>query len=260
MAYEYTDRVSQEQQDRFEQAVLQAAGSIRERSGIGTLTEKTVHAIVKYYYEPDRSRHEIAIEKNVADIFTGSEIIEVQTRSLYRLKEKLERFLPLFPVTVVYPMVYHKWLCWIDEETGEISKRRKSPKTGTFYEAFRELYTIQPFLKEPGFQLRLLMMDVEEYRLLNGWSRDRKRGSTREDRIPTRLEEEVELKCPRDYLLFLPMELPETFTSGDLAKAAKISRELAGITLKVLTGLSVVERVGKKGNSILYQIPQAYRL
>ena len=50
---------------------------------------------------------------------------------------------------------------------------------------------------------------MEEYRLLNGWSRDKKRGSSRYDRIPSRLVEEVCIDSVRDYMQFVPYELEE---------------------------------------------------
>ena len=145
-------------------------------------------------------------------------MIEIQTRALYRLKQKLEKFLPLYPVTVVYPISYDKWVCWINEETGEITQKRKSPKKG------------------------------------NGWSRDKKRGSKRYDRLPLRLEDEVILDTPKDYLQFLPLELEEPFTSEDLAKLVKIPRKLAGTVLLILWQLGLVERSGKCGRSYLYKI------
>ena len=30
--------------------------------GIGTLSEKTLHAVLKMYYEPDEDNHEVAID------------------------------------------------------------------------------------------------------------------------------------------------------------------------------------------------------
>ncbi len=74
------------------------------RQGIGTLSEKTVHAVMKNYYAPDTDMHEIPIENFVADIFTGQEIIEIQTRAFYKMRRKLDAFLPLYPVTIVYPI------------------------------------------------------------------------------------------------------------------------------------------------------------
>lgn len=39
---------------RFEQAKAKIIGKDRQRMGIGTYSEKTVHAIFKNYYEPER--------------------------------------------------------------------------------------------------------------------------------------------------------------------------------------------------------------
>ena len=61
---------------RFEAAKNRVIGINRERQGIGTLSEKTVHAVLKNYYAPDTDMHEIPIENFVADIFTGTEIME----------------------------------------------------------------------------------------------------------------------------------------------------------------------------------------
>lgn len=109
----------------------------------------------------------------MADIFNGKEIIEIQTRSFDRMRPKLERFLPLYPVTIVYPIPYCKHVFWIDEETGEISGGRKSPLKGSPYLAFKELYRIKAYLQDPNLTIRLTFLNMEEYKLLNGWSRDK---------------------------------------------------------------------------------------
>ena len=97
-------------------------------------------------------------------------------------------------------------------------------------------------------------MDIEEYRLLNGWSKDRKRGSCRYDRIPVALYDEVVIERREDYLQFLPDGLPEAFTSAELAKQAKIPARTSGLVLNILTYLGVTEKIGRKGRAYLYQI------
>ena len=52
------------------------------RGGIGTLGEKSLHAALKLYYEPDSSRHEIPVGQYVADIVNEEGIIEIQTKHL----------------------------------------------------------------------------------------------------------------------------------------------------------------------------------
>lgn len=241
-------------QMRFDAAKEKIIGKNRERIGIGTLSEKTVHAVLKHYYAPDEDMHEIPIENYVADIYTGTEIIEIQTRAMNRMRKKLEAFLPLYPVTIVYPIPRQKWLFWIDEETGEVSQKRKSPKKGNVYHAFIELYKIRPFLSHPNLRLRLDLIDMEEYRLLNGWSRDKKKGSERYDRIPTAFVEELCINDIRDYMQLIPYELPERFTVKDFAKCAKIPARLAGTILLIFNDLKLVTRVGKSGNSYIYEV------
>ena len=53
------------------------------RQGIGTLSEKTVHAVMKNYYAPDTDMHEIPIENFVADIYTG----QVEYRLFHRRQD-----------------------------------------------------------------------------------------------------------------------------------------------------------------------------
>ncbi len=241
-------------QEAFENAKKKIIGVDRQRLGIGTLSEKTVHAILKNYYEPDEDRQEIPIEKFVADIYADGEIIEIQTRQFNKMREKLKCFLPLYPVTIVYPIPREKWIIWIDEDSGELSRKRKSPLKGNPYFVFPELYKIKPFLKDPNLRLKLALMDMEEYKLLNGWSRDKKKGATRYDRIPTELVEEIEINRLEDYMQFVPCELEDEFTSGEFAKAAHISVSLAQNVLNILYHVGTVTRVGKKGNQYLYAV------
>ena len=105
-------------QERFERIRKEITGTARFRTGIGTLKEKTVHALLKDYYAPDKEMQEIRVEGYVADIFTGSEIIEIQTAGFDKMRDKLERFLPEYPVTIVYPIPEIKWISWIEPCEG----------------------------------------------------------------------------------------------------------------------------------------------
>ncbi len=125
---------------------------------------------------------------------------------------------------------------------------------GNPYLIFPELYKIKMFLKHPNLRLRLVFLDMEEYKLLNGRSRDKKKGASRYDRIPTELVQEMEIDCPRDFMQFVPLELENAFTSREFAKAAHISLPLAQTALNILYHMETVLRVGKKGKLYLYEI------
>ena len=220
--------------------------------GIGTLGEKTLHAVLKRYCQPDESRHEVKIGRSVADICDENGITEIQTRSFDRLRPRLERFLPLGRVTVVYPVARHKSLLWLDPVSGSVTKTRKSPKMGEPWDVLPELYKISVYLQHPNLLLQIVLLDVDEYRLLDGWSDDRKKGSTRYERIPNDWLGEVRIGAPEDWEQLLPPGLPEEFDSAQFARCCKRTRHFAQTALRVLNDVGAVHRVGKKGNSYLY--------
>jgi hypothetical protein len=222
-------------------------------NGIGTLGEKTLHAVVKLYLEPDPAKHERKIGSFVADIFTGERIYEIQTRQFGKLYAKLETFLKQYPVTVVYPIQARKWLYWVDPDDGAISGPRLSPRRGRVYDVFPELYRIKPLLLNPNLSLLILQIDLDEYRILDGWSHNRKKGSHRENRVPRHLDAELLLSGPSAYTLLVPANLPETFSSSDFADAALISKTQARIALNILSYLDAVCLCGKCGRMKLYR-------
>lgn len=238
----------------FEEVKNNFIHSARERYGIGTLQEKTVHGILKDYYAPRKEMQEIPVNGYVADIFTGKEIIEIQTANFNKMRDKLDKFLPDYPVTIVYPIPHIKWIGWIDEETGTCSALRKSPVRGTVYKAFYELYKIKQYLSDKNLHFCFPLLDLEEYRLLNGWSRDKKRGSCRYDRIPVSMVNEIHIDRIEDYMQLIPYELEEPFTVPDFARAAKIRKEEAGKVLHILNFLQVIERSGSQGRLYAYRV------
>lgn len=237
---------------RFNDAVERIVGRDRTRNGIGTLSEKTLHAILKLYYEPDETKHEQKVDGYVADILSEDGIIEIQTAQFNKMRGKLNTFLPLYPVTIVYPIPRTKWLVWIDEESGEASNRRKSPRKGSPYLSFIELYRIKDFLLNPNLKFKIVMVDMEEHRLLNGWSQNKKKGSSRYDRIPKEIVEEISITDFTDYALLIPEGLPIEFTSKDFQKAASIPIGVAQTALNILAHVGAVRKIGKKGNTIIY--------
>lgn len=238
---------------RFKESCDKTIHEARLRNGIGTLSEKTLHAVLKRYFNDDESCHEIKVNSFIADIYNESGIIEIQTRQFNKLRKKLECFLPVAPVTVVYPVAKTKWLMWIDETTGEVTGRRKSPKTGTPYDVFFELYKIKMFLKDPNLKLCIVLLEMEEYRILNGWSADKKKGSTRYERIPIGMIDEIHIDTISQYQQLLPENLPAKFTAKDFKKAARLSQSCAQTALNVLHHVNAVERVGKIGNQYVYE-------
>ena len=239
--------------ERFRTICRSHVDQQRQINGIGTLGERTLHAVLKDYFSADTSEQEIRVGGFVADIVCDGEIIEIQTRAFDKLRKKLDVFLEQGKVTVVYPVSRIKRLCWIDQDTGEITGNRKSPKIGAPCEILFELYRIRKNLCHPNLTFCIMWVDMTEYRNLNGWSRDKKKGATRFDRIPVDLIEEIYIASPADYLRLIPEYLDGVFTSRQFAKVSKLTLSTAQTALLVLYHVGAVRRVGKDGNAFLYE-------
>ncbi len=222
-------------------------------SGIGTLSEKTLHAVLKRYYEPCDEDREVKIGRFVADIVGENGIIEIQTQSFERLKAKLEAFLSCTDVTVVYPIAKVKYICRIDPVTGEASKPRKSPVTGTVYHAFKELYHIRELLISPRLHIKLVLLEITEYRTHNNKSRRGRRGDARCERIPTKLFEEVSIDCRDDWNKLIPEGLNDEFTAKEFAALCKLDSFATSGALKVLSAVGLVEKGEKQGRAYIYK-------
>lgn len=225
--------------------------------GIGTLQEKRMHKVLKDYFEPDRSNQEIPHLGYIADIKNSSGIIEIQTGSLAPLYPKLAAFLPDCTVTLVHPMIQNKTLSWIDPLTGDISPRRKSPLHETPFDGLVDLYNIRSHLSSPNLRVRLVFIDVDEYKFRDGYARGGKKGSHRYERIPIALNDIVCLDSPADYMMFIPEALrgkSEGFTVKDYAAATKKNSKYAYYALTSLLCAGVIQKAGKIGRSFVYTI------
>lgn len=241
-------------EERFQLAMEQVIGKEKNFRGIGTYGEKCLHAILKYYFEPDDSLHEIPVNGFIADIQNQHGIFEIQTRNFDKLRKKAAVFLDQRPLTVVYPIIHQKWLCWIDEQTGTVSPKRKSPKTGTVYDAAKELYKIKPLLAHPNLTLCLIFLDAVEYRLLNGWSADKKKGSTRSQIVPSAFYRTVSFNTSNEYRnVFIPAEIPHPFTAKEVAMVTRARINQVRLLMTCLTSVGAIQKVGKRGREYIYQ-------
>ncbi len=239
---------------RLEEALKLSEEARKNLYGIGMQKERTVHSVLKFYLEPDSEQHEIPIGSFIADIYHRDppEVLEIQTANFGNLRKKLDAFLQEMPVTVIYPIPWHKWVYWSDPETGEVSSGHKSPKTGQLYMILPELYRISSYLCHPRLSFWPVLLDVKEYRILDGWSRDKKRGAHRIDRIPTQIGPSALVRTPQDLVRLLP-PLPHPFTAKDFLHATHFSPRAASYALSALRSAGSVVQCGTNGRSFLYQ-------
>ncbi len=238
---------------RFYNTIYSTTFDDHQRYNIGTYKEKKLHIILKKYFEEDSRYHEVKVNGFIADVCRDGEIIEIETSGFSGLGPKLEAYLPDYRVTLVHPLSAKKYVSWIDPETSEISPRKKSPKKETVYDTLFELVRILPYVNHENLTVASPMLEIDEYRMLDGWSRDRKRGSNRYERVPVDLIDMVTLHTDEDFRRQIPEILDEKFTAKEFCKAAKVSERIGRGVMKVLENRGVLEKTEEKqGRSQLW--------
>lgn len=241
---------------KFEEACRTVYSGGRLIKGIGTKCEKSVHAVLKNYYEPFHDSQEQKIGGYIADIVGENGIIEIQTGHFSSLGEKLKAFLTVSRVTVVFPVFTKKRIITLDGETGEVKSRRTSPLRETAYEIFPNLFPISKFLTDENLSFIITLLEADELRIPPESVGRKKRRRSRLsviDRVPTALKGEININSSRDWEQLIPCLFDEDYTTEDLANSAGISRETAQTALSALFRGGVVTRTGKKGNAYTYR-------
>lgn len=246
--------------DRFSAALSNAMTRIRGMHGsVGTQNEKLIHATLKNYYAPYADEQEIRIGRYFADAVSEDGIFEIQTRALYRLKEKLADFTAAAIVNVVYPIAYETRTVYINADTSEIVKETPFRKSDPKVKIFEELYSIRDYLGHSKVRFILARLRVEKRIYFSGdklpdlRSRNaRKKVLT--EKVPLALMSETILHQPTDYRIYLPDGLPQEFTKKEFQKLTGEGR--TSLRLEVLRAAGVIHQVGKNGNSYIYSISE----
>jgi len=239
-------------------AKTESEPSEKNTAGIGLLNETSVHAFLKNHIDPDKSHQEVKIGRYFADVANENGIFEIQTRGFYKIRAKLEALLKEHSVTLVFPVTVRKTLYWIDPDTGDCSAGRKSPKQATVCEIWRELPPIADLLECPDFSVRLVLLETEEYRALDGFGVQKKYRASHIDRCPQKLLSELDVRTTQDLSLLFPEKLreQEEFTSLDFAKAGHIPRKAAQEALRMLNRYRLVTRVSHDACGYRYRLTE----
>lgn len=226
--------------------------SLEGTSNIGGLGEKSLHLTLKYFFEENPDFHEVSVGSYFADILRDGRAIEVQTRNFCAFRKKLAAVSEKMPVTVVHPIIKSKRLFWTDTDSGEISGGRTSPKHGDIYSVFRELVYIRELLQRENLSFIFPVLECDEYKILCGWDRERKKGAVRYNLIPKKLIGFYEYDTAFAFASLLP-EFSDSFTT-----VKKISAQIghtgrvASAFVNVLTYLDILRADGKDGRAIKY--------
>ncbi len=239
--------------ERFCDIIAQLNICEHQRYNIGTYKEKFLHLTLKNYLEPNKGFHEIKYLGYVADIINENGIFEIQTGNFGNMKRKLDTFLSENHVTIVYPIVKNRNICWIDTNTGEISLKRMSPKHGSIYSILPELIYILKYINNPNLHFCAVLLNADEYRRLDGWSRDKKKGAHKYELIPSEILELIYIPSISECREFIPPDLlGRSFTIKQYALNAGMNYSNAQKSIKILNSANILCENGKKGREKLF--------
>jgi hypothetical protein len=224
----------------------------RKPNGIGTLGENSLHADLKRWYARPGDELEAVLDGYVIDILRQGLLIEIQTRNFSAIRPKLERLCQEHVLRLVHPIARERWI--IKEHAGrEKVERRKSPRRGRIEHIFGELVRLPHLMGHPNLSIEVVLTREEEVRVDDGLGSWRRKGWSIRDRRLVEVVEQVVFTCPQDYLDLLPGDLPQPFTSRELAEGLRLPLSLAQKMAYCLRRADLLQIDGKRGRALLYK-------
>jgi len=221
---------------------------------IGTLREKPLHASLKQWYARTGDRIEVPVEGFVIDLVRGDLLIEVQTRGFSSMKRKLTTLLELgHRVRIVHPIPLDRWIVKVNADGGVLTRRR-SPKHGHPTDVFAELVSFPDLLTHPHLEIDVILTNEEEYRSHSPDGSWRRKGWTVDERRLIDVVDTLLIGDTDELAALLPAELPEQFTTADLATELGRPRRAAQQMAYCLRIVGVLVVVGKSGNAVEYRV------
>ncbi len=225
------------------------------QNGIGTLNEKPLHAALKQWIAEPGDQFEVPLDGFFIDVVRENLLIEIQTGGFSPLKKKLRKLTKTYPVRLVYPIPAEKWLIQQPKLGIGKPKRRKSPKRGNVYQVFKELVSIPDLMQSPNFSLQVVLTQEEEVRKFEAAKkrrRFRKQWKLEERRLLDVAESHL-FECVEDVCSLLPADLPDQFTTKDIADGLNQPAWLVQKMVYCLRTMEGIKLVGKQGRFLSYE-------
>ena len=225
---------------------------VLEQTGINIKNEKSLHSSIKQWYAVPGDRLEVKVDKYIIDLVREDSLIEIQTKNFSAIGNKLRDLVKYNKVMLVHPIAVEKYIVTTEKANGVIS-RRKSPKKGKVVDLFDELIRIPDLMAEDNFILEILMTKEEEIRCKDGKGSWRRKGISIVDRKLLEVVDKITFKEVKDFLKFLPQELPVNFTNKQLAKTLKVTVYKARKITYCFRKMKIIKEVGKIKNELIFE-------
>ncbi len=220
---------------------------------IGTLNEGSLHSSLKELYAKPGDRFEVPMEGFVIDIVrnygqSDELLIEIQTGSFGAMGNKLDRLLTQRRMLIVHPIAIESILL----KPG--ARPRRSPKKGNIYSLFDELVSIPTMLDHPNLELEVVLVKVAKHQRRDSKANRGRGGFRTEDRTLEAVIETHRFRTIRDLAKLVPKDLPDTFTTADLADTGVVSRDEAQRLAYCLKACGIFEPVKRTRAGTHYRI------
>ncbi|AGT44997.1 hypothetical protein [Treponema pedis] len=223
---------------------------------INTYNETDLHKQLKEFFCPKGGKTEQPLMGSICDILCkNGKVIEIQTSNLAALRVKLEKFLPLRNVEIIYPIPLKSVITVLNKDGNEI-RRRKSPKKGSFFQIFKELSGIYHLFDSGKLKLKLVYIENEIIKAEKSASANdgKKRRGERPGIINkklTKISDIEEFKSLSSICTPILKKIPEEFTNKDLIKIG--AGKYASYTSWFFKKCGFIIPVGKKDRFTLYK-------
>jgi hypothetical protein len=216
--------------------------------------ENSLHEAVKKWYAQPGDLIETWVDGYLVDIVRRGKLIEVQTSNFSAIKSKIKDLIERHHVTIVHPVVEKKWIVRLNSQEKQVSRRR-SPRRGRVEDLFLELVYLPTLLISPNFSLEVVLVHAEEVLIDDGRGSWRRKYWSIHDRRLLKILNQVTFKDPYDLQQLLPQDIPEKFTTRDIAQSLGVTLNIARKMCYTLRLISIIEVIGKRGRANLYTIP-----
>lgn len=222
---------------------------------IGTLREKPLHAALKRWYSRPGDGIEVPVEGYVIDLVRDGLLIEVQTSGFSSMHRKVAALLGGgHRIRIVHPIAVDRIIVRIGPD-GEILSRRRSPRHGAATDVFRELVSFPELLTHGSLEIEVVLTTEEEHRRHTPGRAWRRKGWSIAERHLVEVHGSSMLSDGRDLAALLPADLPDVFTTVELASGLGRPLRSAQQMAYCLRKTGVIVADGKRGNSIVYRVP-----
>lgn len=217
---------------------------------IGTLNEGSIHAALKELVAEPGDELEVRLDSFVIDIRRGDLLIEVQTQSFAAMARKLDALLDRYRIRIVHPVAIATYLHRPSKPV------RRSPKRGNRFSILDELVSVPTLIDHPGFSVDLVLMEVDRYQCHDPKARRGRGGWRTTDKKIRRIDRWERFETGEDVLGMLPTDLPDVFTTADMAAGGIADRNSAQKLAYVLRALGLITLIDADRRGYRYRLAE----